>query len=96
MARRIILITVSAFLIIFGLVLCLRAQNIPSNDRDEESPAFVLKENIAQLREDLEKTRQAQEKSYQELTAKLGQVLSNQEKILKELDVIRVRVSRGR
>ncbi len=96
MPRKIVLIILSIFFILLSLVLCLRAQNIPARERDEEPPAFVLEENIAQLRGDLEKTRQVQEKSYQDLAVKLEQVLSNQQRILKELDVIRVRVSRGR
>ncbi len=96
MPRKAVLIVLSVCFIVFGLGLGLWAQNIPDKAGDEESSAVAFKENIAQLRGDLEKTRQAQEKSYQELAVKLDQVLSNQQRILKELDVIRVRVSRGR
>jgi hypothetical protein len=96
MSRKPIVITATVVFILFGLGLCLRAQNTPVTSGEKEAPLFVLLESIKALQADFKNLRQSQELSSQELSTKLNQVVIKQDQILKELDVIRVRVSRNR
>lgn len=53
----------------------------------EESPA------LGSLAADVQSLQAQQEKSQREINAKLDRILANQEKILQQLDVVKVRVS---
>jgi hypothetical protein len=74
---------------LFALGVYLYAQKPGSEQLISQNPEYnALRIKLDSLRDELQK-------SNSELSAKLEQVLSNQDKILKQLDVIRIRASRG-
>ena len=95
MLRRIILLSGATIFILLGLSAFLKAQNVPGSPGEREQSMFILLEQTKELQAGVEKIRSGQEARWGELSAKLDQILSNQDRILKQLDVIRMRSSRG-
>jgi len=87
MKKILILIAVS-IIFVFAGSLCIFAQ------RQNMSPVDFNNLEFSALAQKVDAVAASIQKSNAEISGKLDRVLSNQDKILKELDVVRIRASR--
>ena len=80
-------------LFLLGLTLRLGAQKVPSSDQLPQN--FDIVANLQDLQRQLGELAASTTDRQQQIISKLDQVLANQESILKELDVVKIRASRG-
>lgn len=90
MFKRIIFILAITIFFCFGFGLGLRAQRYP----EEETVSPDFSEGFTQIEAKIDKLSLSLDKTDKEILKKLDQVLSNQEKIFKELEIIKIRASR--
>jgi hypothetical protein len=89
--KTLVAITAGIFFL-FGFTLHLAAQKIPQ--QGEQVPRnFDIIANLQSVQDQLTALSSSVGAGNQQVLNKLDQVLSNQERIFKELDVIRVRAS---
>jgi hypothetical protein len=74
-----------------GLCFYLKAQR-PAQEEPADMPDLI--EGVNQIESKLGAFSQDVSSSNREISRKLDQILSNQDKILKELDIVKVRASR--
>ncbi|MDD5731222.1 MAG: hypothetical protein PHN57_08895 [Candidatus Omnitrophica bacterium] len=86
MAKKIIVIVLAAILISVAWKLNVKAQK----SQEETNPMEVL----ARLESSVARLQGNLDSSDKETAAKLNEILDNQEKILKQLDIIRIRATR--
>jgi hypothetical protein len=91
----------TAMILMVGLFMVLVFRlNMISAQGYKKGSDFVERDELALVEEKIDKIinilseKGAQEKSDKEILNKLNQVLSNQEKILAELDVVKIRATR--
>lgn len=90
MFKKFMFILAISILLCLGLGLPLRAQKHPN----EEMTLFDFSEKFTQLEAKVEKLSASLDKTNKEILKKLDQALSNQEKIINELEIVKVRASR--
>ena len=88
MARRFIYVSFIAVCLLLGVSMTLRAQRPPEQAVGQEVGA-----QLAQIKAQLEQISNNADAANREIAKKLNDVLSNQDKIFKELDIIKVRAS---
>ncbi len=93
----------AAVVLIAGILMVLTFRlNMISAQGYKKGSDFVERDDLALMEEKIDKilgilsgkTGQEQEKTNKEILARLSQILSNQEKILSELDVVKIRATR--
>lgn len=94
MFKKTKLVLITLFFLFLGLKLALSEQNYYGREKTVSSSAAVVKKTPAGKAASPE-ISSSQEKTNQEILSKLNQVLSNQERIMAELKIIKVRASRG-
>ena len=95
MRKKTFVVIAGSIVFIFGVTLHLAAQKIPQQG-GQVPQNFDIIANLQSVQSQLTALASSVGTGNQQVFNKLDQVLSNQDKILKELDVIRVRVSRNR
>jgi CHASE3 domain sensor protein len=95
MRKKIFIVLAGSVLFLFGITFHLAAQKIPQASQ-QEPRNFDIIANLQNVQIQITALASSVGTGNQQVLNKLDQVLSNQDKILKELDVVRVRVSRNR
>lgn len=90
MLRKILLISIITGFFCFSFVLGLKAQKNP----DEDSGISGVLEKLSQIEINVGQLSTSLDKTNKGILKKLDQVLSNQEKIINELEIVKVRASR--
>ena len=86
--RKIFILIAGSIIFVFAGSLCIFAQ------RQNMSPVEFNNLEFGALAQKVDALAASIQKSNAEISGKLDQILGNQDKILKELDVVRVRASR--
>ncbi len=88
MAKKFMFASLIAVCLLLGMSMTLRAQ------RPQEQPAGTdVAAQLAQIRAQLEQVSNNADAANREIVKKLNDVLSDHDKIFKELDIIKVRAS---
>ena len=93
MAKRIMFILVITIFFCFSFVLGLKAQQ-RYTDPDEQTALSDFSETLTKIETAMNKLSTSLDNTNKEILKKLDQVLSNQEKIINELEIVKVRASR--
>jgi len=92
MLRKIFLILAISGLVFFGLRFSLQAQRYT---KEEPAPyPYDYTEDLGRIEAKVDKLSTSLDNTNKEILKKLDQVLSNQTKIISELEIVKVRASR--
>ena len=92
MSKRIMFILVITIFFCFSFVLGLKAQQ--RYYEPEEMDLSDFSERLSKIETNMNKLSVNLDNSHKEISKKLDRILSNQEKILSELEIVKVRASR--
>jgi|GEM_PF-2429251 len=93
MGRKRIFIAVACCAAVLAFAAVSRAQRAPAPEDDIATALESMKTRINDLQTRISDLQARQEQGQGENEQKLNQILQNQEKILRELDVLKVRIS---
>jgi hypothetical protein len=97
MIKKRVLIVIMAVTVCFGMFICLKAQNVSEN----QPFVTIMLQRFGELEAKIDKisggaapAAKPVDTRSQEIVSRLDQILANQQKILQELEVVKVRATR--